>query len=158
MAPSTAVVAAATVATAVAVTLLSLASLKKRHRGDASKPAAGFLSNVSKNSTMAPAGGADNRLVLAIDIGSSSVRCSAYAIGAHGKGVGRWDEVIVVPGSAAQITRKIVQDDGCADAVEVLKLVDQAMDQCIGYVRQLQATCSCVFPIIVYVFVCLHHV
>lgn len=146
MAPANTVIVAATAATAVAVILLSLASLKKRYRGDASKPPAGYSTNVPKNSTTARADGADSRLVLAIDIGSSSVRCSAYAIGADGEGGGRWDEVIVVPGSAAQIVRKIVQDDGCADATVVLKLVDQAMDQCVGCVHLLSAACSCVFP------------
>lgn len=61
------------------------------------------------------------RVLLAIDIGSSSVRCSAYTVGSP---------PVLVPGCAVQIKHAVVKADGRADAEEVIDLVDTAVDQC----------------------------
>lgn len=61
------------------------------------------------------------RVLLAIDIGSSSVRCSAYTMGSP---------PVLVPGCAVQIKRAVVKEDGTADAEEVVDLVDAAVDRC----------------------------
>lgn len=62
------------------------------------------------------------RVLLAIDIGSSSVRCSAYTVGSP---------PVLVPGCAVQIKHAVVKAvDGTADAEEVIDLVDMAVDQC----------------------------
>lgn len=64
----------------------------------------------------------DTRIVLAIDIGSSSVRCSAYTMGSSPS---------LLPGCAVQIKDMVVnQDHGTADAHRVMALVDSAVDQC----------------------------
>lgn len=61
------------------------------------------------------------RLVLAIDIGSSSVRCSAYTVGSP---------PLLVPGCAVQLKHAVVKEDGTAEAEEVVRLVDTAVDRC----------------------------
>lgn len=62
------------------------------------------------------------RLLLAIDIGSSSVRCSAYTVGSS---------PVLVPGCAVQIKHAVIKDDGVADASEVIDLVDTVVDRCL---------------------------
>lgn len=79
------------------------------------------------------------RILLAIDIGSSSVRCSAYTFGsARDSSSGANDEEsgpvspVLVPGCAIKIKSKIVGDHcGRADARQVVQLADQALDDCI---------------------------
>ena len=61
------------------------------------------------------------RLLLAIDIGSSSVRCSAFTVGSP---------PVPVPGCAVQLKHAVVKKDGTADAEEVIDLVDAAVDRC----------------------------
>lgn len=61
------------------------------------------------------------RLLLAIDIGSSSVRCSAYTVGSP---------PLLVPGCAVRLKHAVVKKDGTADAEEVIDLVDTAVDRC----------------------------
>lgn len=61
------------------------------------------------------------RILLAIDIGSSSVRCSAYIVGSP---------PLLVPGCAVQMKHAVVRDCGTADADEVIDLVDRAVDRC----------------------------
>lgn len=67
----------------------------------------------------------DARIILAIDIGSSSVRCSAYTIGSP---------PVAVQGCAMQIKHPIVggqgDDSGTADANVVVDLVERAVDGC----------------------------
>lgn len=60
-------------------------------------------------------------VLLAIDIGSSSVRCSAYTVASP---------PVLVPGCAVQIKHAVVKADGTADAEEVINLVDTAVDRC----------------------------
>lgn len=62
------------------------------------------------------------RVLLAIDIGSSSVRCSAYTVGSP---------PLLVPGCAVQLKHAVVKEDGTADAEEVVDLVDTAVDRCL---------------------------
>lgn len=71
----------------------------------------------------------ENRIVLAIDIGSSSVRCSAYTA-AGVDGGGRCLRPVLVSGCAVKIKHTVVCNDGTADAEEVVELVDRAVDQC----------------------------
>lgn len=77
----------------------------------------------------------DTRIVLVIDIGSSSVRCSAYTMGSSPSRL---------PGCAIQIKDMVVnQDNGTADAHKVMALVDSAVDQCFRwgpYFGNLQGT------------------
>ena len=61
------------------------------------------------------------RILLAIDIGSSSVRCSAYLVGSPPS---------LVPGCAVQMKHAVVRDCGTADADEVVDLDDRAVDRC----------------------------
>lgn len=62
------------------------------------------------------------RILLSIDIGSSSVRCSAYTVESR---------PLLVPGCAVQIKHPVVREsDGSADADEVIGLVDRAVDCC----------------------------
>lgn len=64
----------------------------------------------------------DTRVVLVVDIGSSSVRCSAYTMGSSPSRL---------PGCAVQIKDMVVnQDHGTADAHKVMAMVDSAVDQC----------------------------
>ena len=64
------------------------------------------------------------RIVLAVDIGSSSVRCSAYTDAPSPS---------LIPGCAVQIKHAVVnQDNGTADAHKVVELVESAVDQCFG--------------------------
>lgn len=63
------------------------------------------------------------RVLLAIDIGSSSVRCSAYTIGSS---------PVVVPGCVVQLKHAVVKENGIAEAEEVVDLVDTAVDRCLG--------------------------
>lgn len=63
-----------------------------------------------------------DEVVLAIDIGSSSVRCSAYTVSS---------QPVLVPDCTAQIKRKIVHDDGTSDANEVIQFTEQVVDQCL---------------------------
>lgn len=73
---------------------------------------------VSEAKSFVPDG---SSLLLAIDIGSSSLRCSAYTVGSPPR---------LVPGCAVQIKHAILREDGTADANEVVRLVDRAVDQC----------------------------
>ncbi|CAM9534609.1 unnamed protein product, partial [Ectocarpus sp. 12 AP-2014] len=66
------------------------------------------------------------RVLLAVDIGSSSVRCSAYTVGSP---------PVLVPGCAVQLKHTIVKEDGMADAEQVILLVDAAVDKCFGELR-----------------------
>eukprot|EP00752_Nemacystus_decipiens_P010274 g9156.t1 len=68
------------------------------------------------------------RLLLAIDIGSSSVRCSAYTVGSP---------PLPVPGCTVQLKHAVVKKDGAADAEEVVDLVDEAVDRCFSELRAL---------------------
>lgn len=61
------------------------------------------------------------RVILAIDIGSSSVRCSAYTVGSP---------PLLVPGCAVQLKHAVVRKDGTADAEQVVELVDASVDRC----------------------------
>lgn len=63
------------------------------------------------------------RVLLAVDIGSSSVRCSAYTVGSP---------PVLVPGCAVQLKHAVVKEDGTADAEQVISLVDAAVDKCFG--------------------------
>eukprot|EP00903_Cladosiphon_okamuranus_P014974 g13859.t1 len=67
------------------------------------------------------------RLLLAIDIGSSSVRCSAYTVGSP---------PLLVPDCAVQLKHAVVKkEDGTADAEKVVDLVDSAVDRCFSELR-----------------------
>ncbi|CAM9562905.1 unnamed protein product [Ectocarpus sp. 4 AP-2014] len=66
------------------------------------------------------------QVLLAVDIGSSSVRCSAYTVGSP---------PVLVPGCAVQLKHAIVKEDGTADAEQVILLVDDAVDKCFGELR-----------------------
>ncbi|CAM9098022.1 unnamed protein product [Ectocarpus fasciculatus] len=66
------------------------------------------------------------RVLLAVDIGSSSVRCSAYTVGSP---------PVLVPGCAVQLKHAVVGEDGTADAEQVILLVDEAVDKCFGELR-----------------------
>lgn len=98
-------IAAAASAAAVAL------ARKRRHATDITLAAKKVVNNNS-----------GNRTLLAIDIGSSSVRCSAYTIGSP---------PVLVPGCDIQIKHVIVTEaNGVADAEEVIDLVDEAVDRC----------------------------
>ena len=64
---------------------------------------------------------------LAVDMGSSSVRCSAYVL--------KRDGVVPVPGTLVQIQRDAIQADGTADAEKVLRDVEAVIDGCLHKVR-----------------------
>lgn len=65
---------------------------------------------------------------LAVDVGSSSVRCSAYVLKPCGRAV-------AVPGTMAQVVRDALDPaTGTADAEKVLADVEAVVDGCLGYV------------------------
>lgn len=101
---------AAAVAAAVAVVAAVTINRKRR---------LATYDEVSSQAKRAVEGGA--RILLAIDIGSSSVRCSAHLVGSP---------PLLVPGCAVQIKQAVVRDCGTADADEVVDLVDRAVDRC----------------------------
>ncbi len=65
---------------------------------------------------------------LAVDIGSSSVRCSAYVLRLDG-------EVTFIPGTMAQVKRDAIRPDGSVDAECVLQDVESVLDTCLCLVR-----------------------
>lgn len=66
-------------------------------------------------------------LIIAIDIGSSSVRCSAW-------GCPETDWT-VLEGSSVQVEYNIFDENGHSDAKFILKNVDQVVNDCIAYLR-----------------------
>lgn len=66
--------------------------------------------------------GRGSRVILAVDIGSSSVRCSAYAVGSP---------PALLPGCAFRVKHSVVKGAGTADAEEVIDLVDTVVDRCL---------------------------
>lgn len=74
-------------------------------------------------------GGEGPCIGLAVDVGSSSVRCSAYALRPGGRAV-------AIPGTMAQVARDALDPaTGTADAERVLADVEAVVDGCLGYVR-----------------------
>jgi len=74
--------------------------------------------------------GSKNCIGLAVDIGSSSVRCSAYVL--------RVDRsVTFVSGTLAQIKRDAIEIDGTADAEKVLHDVETSVDECLCRLRAM---------------------
>lgn len=67
---------------------------------------------------------------LAVDIGSSSIRCSAYVLRPGGKAP------VAVPGTMRQVVRDALDPTtGTVDAIKVLAGVEAVLDGCLGYVR-----------------------
>lgn len=65
---------------------------------------------------------------LAVDVGSSSVRCSAYALRPGGAAV-------AIPGTMWQVVRDALDPaTGAADATRVLADVEAVVDGCLGCV------------------------
>lgn len=101
-------------AAAVAVAVVASSAVTRRRRQ-------ATHDDEASQAKRAVEGGA--RILLAIDIGSSSVRCSAYIVGSP---------PLPVPGCAVQMKHAVVRDCGTADADEVVDLVDRAVDHCFG--------------------------
>jgi len=68
------------------------------------------------------------RIGLAVDMGSSSVRCSAYVLRPEGG-------VTFIPGTLAQVKRDAIRPDGTADAEQVLQDVETVLDASFRLVR-----------------------
>lgn len=99
------------IAAAASAVVIALTK-KRRHATDIALPKS-VVNNTIKSST---------RILLAIDIGSSSVRCSAYTVSSP---------PVLIPGCAFQIKYAIVTEaSGMADAEQVVDLVDEAVDRC----------------------------
>ncbi|GAB5031647.1 sugar (pentulose and hexulose) kinases [Nannochloropsis oceanica] len=68
------------------------------------------------------------RIGVAVDIGSSSVRCSAYVLRRDGG-------VAFIPGTLAQVKRDAMRPDGTVDAICILQDVESVLDACLCLVR-----------------------
>lgn len=67
------------------------------------------------------------RIGLAVDMGSSSVRCSAYVLRPTG--------VSFIPGTLAQVKRDAIGPDGTANAERVVQDVEAVVDGCLRRLR-----------------------
>ena len=69
-------------------------------------------------------------------MGSSSVRCSAYALRPEGT-------VVAIPGTMRQVIRDALDPaTGTADATRVLADVEAVVDGCLGYVVTCWVVCG----------------
>lgn len=70
----------------------------------------------------------EGRIGLAVDMGSSSVRCSAYVL--------KPDGVRFIPGSLRQVKRDAINPkDGTADAEQIVTDIETVIDGCLNALR-----------------------